>query len=200
MKRILKLDRLRLRGLSGAKDEVLLTATAQNSRISLLPEAGENAPRAPDVRYAPRFAIAGPTTLKLLLICLRAKRKRRLAQALRLNRPGVAGARGAAAAPLITLRARCAIEFEVHPLHPAQLRADACAQDCQAQRDHRLRQFCMRRDVAARGIKRHIDQQPIIDRHVAHQQDQRADDDSARGGDQDVGRPRSWRGGWRLAN
>ena len=30
MKRILKLDRLRLRGLSGAKDEVLLTATAQN--------------------------------------------------------------------------------------------------------------------------------------------------------------------------
>ena len=30
--RILKLDRLRLRGLSGAKDEVLLTATAQNLR------------------------------------------------------------------------------------------------------------------------------------------------------------------------
>ena len=30
MKRILKLDRLRLRGLSGARDEVLLTATAQN--------------------------------------------------------------------------------------------------------------------------------------------------------------------------
>jgi IS5 family transposase len=30
MKRILRLDRLRLRGLSGAKDEVLLTATAQN--------------------------------------------------------------------------------------------------------------------------------------------------------------------------
>src|SRR4029450_11059630 len=29
MKRVLKLDRLRLRGLSGAKDEVLLTATAQ---------------------------------------------------------------------------------------------------------------------------------------------------------------------------
>ena len=29
MKRIFKLDRLRLRGLSGAKDEVLLTATAQ---------------------------------------------------------------------------------------------------------------------------------------------------------------------------
>lgn len=32
MKRIHKLDRLRLRGLSGAKDEVLLTATAQNLR------------------------------------------------------------------------------------------------------------------------------------------------------------------------
>jgi Transposase DDE domain len=30
MKRILRLDRLRLRGLSGAKDEVLLTAAAQN--------------------------------------------------------------------------------------------------------------------------------------------------------------------------
>jgi hypothetical protein len=32
MKRIFKLDRLRLRGLSRAKDEVLLTATAQNLR------------------------------------------------------------------------------------------------------------------------------------------------------------------------
>jgi transposase len=32
MKRILRLDRLRLRGLSGASDEVLLTATAQNLR------------------------------------------------------------------------------------------------------------------------------------------------------------------------
>ena len=32
MKRIFKLDRLRPRGLSGAKDEVLLTATAQNLR------------------------------------------------------------------------------------------------------------------------------------------------------------------------
>jgi hypothetical protein len=30
LKRILKLDRLRLRGLSGAKDEFLLAATAQN--------------------------------------------------------------------------------------------------------------------------------------------------------------------------
>ena len=30
MKQIFKLDRLRLRGLSGAKDEVLLTAIAQN--------------------------------------------------------------------------------------------------------------------------------------------------------------------------
>ena len=32
MKRIFKLDRLRLRGLSGARDEVLMTATAQNLR------------------------------------------------------------------------------------------------------------------------------------------------------------------------
>jgi hypothetical protein len=32
MKRILRLDRLRLRGLSGAKGEVLLTAAAQNLR------------------------------------------------------------------------------------------------------------------------------------------------------------------------
>ncbi len=32
MKRIFKLDRLRLRGLSGANDEVLLTATVQNLR------------------------------------------------------------------------------------------------------------------------------------------------------------------------
>jgi hypothetical protein len=32
MKRILGLDRFRLRGLSGARDEVLLTATAQNLR------------------------------------------------------------------------------------------------------------------------------------------------------------------------
>ena len=32
MKRILKLDRLRLRGLSGARDEVVLVATAQNLR------------------------------------------------------------------------------------------------------------------------------------------------------------------------
>jgi hypothetical protein len=32
MKRILKFDRLRLRGLSGAKEEVILTATAQNLR------------------------------------------------------------------------------------------------------------------------------------------------------------------------
>jgi hypothetical protein len=32
MKRILRLDRFRLRGLSGISDEVLLTATAQNLR------------------------------------------------------------------------------------------------------------------------------------------------------------------------
>lgn len=32
LKRILKLDRLRLRGLSGARDEFLMAATAQNLR------------------------------------------------------------------------------------------------------------------------------------------------------------------------
>ena len=32
LKRIMKLDRLRLRGLSGAKDEFLMAATAQNLR------------------------------------------------------------------------------------------------------------------------------------------------------------------------
>ena len=32
MERILKMDRLRLRGLTGANDEFLLTATAQNLR------------------------------------------------------------------------------------------------------------------------------------------------------------------------
>jgi hypothetical protein len=40
MKRILKLDRLRLRGLSGVKDEVLLTATAQNLRRLVNAPAG----------------------------------------------------------------------------------------------------------------------------------------------------------------
>jgi transposase len=50
MKRILKLDRLRLRGLSGARDEVLLTATAQNLRriAKLL------------FRAPPRLAVACP--------------------------------------------------------------------------------------------------------------------------------------------
>ena len=49
MKRILKVDRLRLRGLSGARDEFLLTATAQNLRrmAKVLgpgpPEVGETA-------------------------------------------------------------------------------------------------------------------------------------------------------------
>jgi hypothetical protein len=46
MKRILKLDRLRLRGLSGARDEVLLTATAQNLRrlAKLLGDASMSPP------------------------------------------------------------------------------------------------------------------------------------------------------------
>ena len=39
LKRILKIDRLRLRGPSGAKDEFLLAATAQNlrKRAKLIP-------------------------------------------------------------------------------------------------------------------------------------------------------------------
>ena len=41
LKRILKLDRFRLRGLSGIRDEVLLAATAQNLRrpVKLLSRA-----------------------------------------------------------------------------------------------------------------------------------------------------------------
>jgi hypothetical protein len=46
MKRILKLDRLRLRGLSGARDEVLLVATAQNLR-KLAKYVGRPPPMAP---------------------------------------------------------------------------------------------------------------------------------------------------------
>jgi seryl-tRNA(Sec) selenium transferase len=44
LKRILKLDKLRLRGFSGAKDEFLLAATAQNLRRMakwLMPKAEE---------------------------------------------------------------------------------------------------------------------------------------------------------------
>lgn len=44
LKRILKLDRLRLRGLSGARDEILLAATAQNLR-KLAKYAGPAPPR-----------------------------------------------------------------------------------------------------------------------------------------------------------
>lgn len=49
MKRILKLDRLRLRGLSGAQDEFLLAATAQNLRrmakwLAPIAQAGELIP------------------------------------------------------------------------------------------------------------------------------------------------------------
>lgn len=41
MKRILKVDRLRLRGMSSAQDEFLLTATAQNLRhMAKLPGTG----------------------------------------------------------------------------------------------------------------------------------------------------------------
>jgi len=44
LKRIMKLDRLRLRGLSGARDEFLLAAAAQNLRRMakwLVPIAGK---------------------------------------------------------------------------------------------------------------------------------------------------------------
>ena len=49
MKRIMKLDRLRLRGLNGAKDEFLLAATAQNLRrmakwLAPIAEKGAMAP------------------------------------------------------------------------------------------------------------------------------------------------------------
>ena len=45
-KRILKLDRLRLRGPNGAKDEFLLTATAQNLRrlAKLIPNPAQAVP------------------------------------------------------------------------------------------------------------------------------------------------------------
>ena len=46
MKHILKLDRLRLRGLSGGRDEVLLVATAQNLR-KLAKYVGRSPPMAP---------------------------------------------------------------------------------------------------------------------------------------------------------
>jgi len=45
LKRILKLDRLRLRGLSGARDEFLIAATAQNLRrmaIRLMADGEQN--------------------------------------------------------------------------------------------------------------------------------------------------------------
>ena len=44
MKRIFKLDRLRLRGLSGVRDEVLLTATAQNPRKLRVMSTGRHRP------------------------------------------------------------------------------------------------------------------------------------------------------------
>jgi Transposase DDE domain len=49
LKRILKLDRLRLRGRSGAQDEFLLAATAQNLRRM----AKWLVPRAPNLEFAP---------------------------------------------------------------------------------------------------------------------------------------------------
>jgi len=49
VKRILKLDKLRLRGFSGAQDEFLLAATAQNLRRM----AKWLMPRAPEANLAP---------------------------------------------------------------------------------------------------------------------------------------------------
>jgi hypothetical protein len=51
LKRILKLERLRLRGLTGAKFEVLLAATAQNLR-----KLSKYAGRGPPYRTAPCLA------------------------------------------------------------------------------------------------------------------------------------------------
>ena len=51
MKRIFKLDRLRLRGMNGARDEILLTATAQNLR-KLVKYAGPAPPGRPMARPA----------------------------------------------------------------------------------------------------------------------------------------------------
>jgi hypothetical protein len=48
MKRILKVDRLRLRGLKGAQDEFLLTATAQNLR-RMAKYLGTGPPRVPEM-------------------------------------------------------------------------------------------------------------------------------------------------------
>ncbi len=48
MKRILKVDRLRLRGLSGAQGEFLLTATAQNLR-RMAKYLGTGPPVAPEL-------------------------------------------------------------------------------------------------------------------------------------------------------
>ena len=52
LKRILKLDRLRLRGPNGARDEFLLAATAQNC-VSMLP-----------ILHAPKAANAGWCSLR----------------------------------------------------------------------------------------------------------------------------------------
>ena len=49
LKRTLKLDRLRLRGLAGAQDEFILAATAQNSRSM----AKWLMPRMPEVNQIP---------------------------------------------------------------------------------------------------------------------------------------------------
>jgi hypothetical protein len=62
LKRILRLDRLRLRGLSGAKDEFLLAATAQNLRelAKLIPLPAPYSPHeAAQLNFASPAAAAG---------------------------------------------------------------------------------------------------------------------------------------------
>jgi hypothetical protein len=60
LKRILRLDRLRLRGPSGAKDEFLMAATAQNLRrlAKLIPF---RRPSSPHEAEGPNFATPATT-------------------------------------------------------------------------------------------------------------------------------------------
>ena len=69
LKRILRLDRLRLRGPNGARDEFLLAATAQNLRkmAKLIPLGAQAAP--PEGWGPPspiRTALAAPAASRLL--------------------------------------------------------------------------------------------------------------------------------------
>ena len=68
LKRILKLDRLRLRGPNGARDEFLLAATAQNLRklAKLIPMPSPHPARDRQRLAIEGLRIAGPANLKLL--------------------------------------------------------------------------------------------------------------------------------------